>query len=201
VGFVPVGIDENSDLPQEARERLAATIAARPGGTTGQVQKKLSDDDWDFGWVDEAGGPNASTTARGSVELATDAEAVTGTDAERAVTPHALAAAIVDSRGKYTALNAQTGTTYTPALTDIGKFVTLDNTSGITVTLPQDSDVAFPIGSRVDFIGINTGLVTFAAGTGATVNGTPSLVSRARWSAVTAVKRAANTWVVIGDLA
>lgn len=108
---------------------------------------------------------------------------------------------ITDTRGQYVGVNAQTGTTYTPALTDIGKLVTLSNTSPITVTLPQDSDVAFPVGSRVDFAGINTGLVTFAAGSGATANATPSLVTRARWSAATAVKYAANTWLVVGDLA
>lgn len=105
------------------------------------------------------------------------------------------------TRGAYVGVNAQTGTTYTIVLTDQGKLVTLSNTSGITVTLPQDSDVAIPVGGRVDFAGINTGLVTFAAGTGATANGTPSLVTRARYSAATAIKTAANTWLVVGDLA
>jgi hypothetical protein len=98
-------------------------------------------------------------------------------------------------------INAQTGTTYTPVAGDMGKIVTLSNTGAITVTLPQDSDLTFATGKRVDFLVINTGMVTFAAGTGATVNGTPSLVTRAQWSAVTAIKRAANTWVVVGDLA
>lgn len=37
----------------------------------------------------------ASTTEAGIVELATDADAAAGTDAERAVTPHALAAALL----------------------------------------------------------------------------------------------------------
>ena len=98
-------------------------------------------------------------------------------------------------------INAQTGTTYTVAASDIGKLVTLSNALDITVTLPQDSDVAIPIGARIDFLVINTGMATFAAGTGATANATPSLVSRAQWSAMTAIKRAANTWVVVGDLA
>lgn len=106
-----------------------------------------------------------------------------------------------DTRGQYVTVNAQTGTSYTPDLDDIGALVTLSNTSPITVTLPQDSDEAFPVGSRVDFAGINTGLVTFAAGSGATASGTPSLVTRARYSAATAVKIAADTWLVVGDLA
>ena len=98
-------------------------------------------------------------------------------------------------------VNAQTGTTYTPALSDAGNIVTLSNTAGITVTLPQDSAVAFPIGSRIDFVVLNTGMATFSAGAGATVNATPSVVTRARWSTAWAVKVAANTWVVQGDLA
>jgi hypothetical protein len=106
-----------------------------------------------------------------------------------------------DNRGLYVGVNAQTGTTYTPVLTDVGKFITLSNTSAITVTLPQDSDLAVPVGGHLDFAGINTGLVTFAAGTGATANGTPSLVTRARYSGATAIKIAANTWLVVGDLA
>lgn len=50
-------------------------------------------------WVndDVAGStPDASTTVKGIVELATDAEAITGTDTVRAVTPHALDAALDD---------------------------------------------------------------------------------------------------------
>lgn len=105
------------------------------------------------------------------------------------------------ARGLYVGVNAQTGTTYTIVLADRGKLVTLSNTGAITVTLPQDSDVAIAVGGQVDFVGLNTGLVTFAAGTGATVNGTPSLVTRAQYSAATAIKVAANSWVVVGDLA
>lgn len=101
----------------------------------------------------------------------------------------------------YVGVNAQTGTTYTIVLGDDGKLVTLSNASAVTVTLPQDSSVAIAVGHRIDFAGIGVGLVTFAAGTGATVNGTPSLVTRARYSAATAIKIAANTWLLVGDLA
>jgi len=101
----------------------------------------------------------------------------------------------------YVGVNNQTGTTYTIVLADSGKLVTLSNASPVTVTLPQDSSVAIPVGERVDFAGIGVGLVTFAAGSGATVNGTPSLVTRARYSAATAIKIAANTWLLVGDLA
>lgn len=99
------------------------------------------------------------------------------------------------------AINAQTGTTYTLVASDAGKLVTLSNAAAITVFLPQDSDATFAVGTRVDFAIIGAGMATFVAGTGATANGTPSLVTRAQWSACTAIKRAANTWLVVGDLA
>lgn len=97
-------------------------------------------------------------------------------------------------------VNAQTGTTYTIVLSDEGKLVTLSNASAITLTLPQDSDVAIPVGGRVDFAQIGAGQVTFAAGTGATVNKTPGAKCRAQYSAVSAIKYAANTWILVGDL-
>lgn len=112
------------------------------------------------------------------------------------------AATLVEHKlvGRY-AFNAQTGTTYTVVLADESKMVTLSNASAITVTLPQDSSVAIPIGGEVHFVQIGAGQVTFAAGSGATVNSTPGLKCRAQYSAVTAIKRAANTWLLMGDLA
>lgn len=101
----------------------------------------------------------------------------------------------------YPGANNQTGTSYTVVADDAGRLVTLNSSSPVTVTLPQDSAAVFPLYSRIDFAGLGTGLVTFAAGTGATVNGTPSRVTRARYSAASAVKVAANTWLVVGDMA
>jgi hypothetical protein len=110
-------------------------------------------------------------------------------------------AGLTATRGLYVGVNAQTGTTYAPVLTDQGKLVTCSNAGAITVTMPSDATTAFPIGTQIDFVVIGAGMVTFVAGSSATVNGTPSLVTRAQWSAVTAIKRAANTWVLVGDLA
>ena len=42
--------------------------------------------------------------------------------------------------------------------------------------------------------------VTLAGQSGVTVNGTPGLKIRTQWSSATIVKRAANTWVAMGDL-
>ena len=61
--------------------------------------------------------------------------------------------------------------------------------------------MAFPIGVRIDFLQTGAGQVTFANGTGATVNSNPTLKLRGQYTAATAIKVAANSWVVVGDLA
>ena len=62
--------------------------------------------------------------------------------------------------------NNQTGTTYTLLLSDRGKIITLNNSSAITVTLPNN----LPIGWSATFIQLGTGLVTFSAASNATLN-------------------------------
>ncbi|MDR6907462.1 cell pole-organizing protein PopZ [Agromyces sp. 3263] len=170
-----------------------ATLLARANHTGSQTASTISD------FATTVRATTGSDTAAGSLELATDAEAVTGTDTARAVTPANVAAVVAVTRARYSAVNAQTGTTYAPVLSDEGKLVTLSNASAITVTMPQDSATAFPVGATIDFLVIGAGMATFSAGTGATVN--PTSVTRAQWSAVTAIKRAANTWTIVGDLA
>ena len=94
-------------------------------------------------------------------------------------------------------VNAQTGTAYTLVASDAGKLVTLTNAAAITLTVPGS---VFTAGQRVDVLVLGVGMVT-AVGSGATVNGTPSLVSRAQYSAFSVVFTSATTAVVIGDLA
>jgi hypothetical protein len=97
-------------------------------------------------------------------------------------------------------LNAQTGTTYTLVLTDATKLVTLDNASPITVTVPTNTSVAFPTGSQINLVQKGVGSVTVTGDTGVTVNATPSLITRAQWSAATLIKIDTNTWILLGDL-
>jgi len=97
-------------------------------------------------------------------------------------------------------INAQTGTTYTTVLADRSKLVTLDNASAVTVTIPPNSSVAYPTGTKIDLLAKGAGQVTVAAGSGVTVNSAQSLKLRAQWSAASAIKLATDTWVLVGDL-
>jgi hypothetical protein len=98
------------------------------------------------------------------------------------------------------ALNAQTGTTYTPVLADNGKLVTLSNASAITLTVPTNASVAYPIGAQINIEAIGAGQVTVVGDTGVTVNGTGTKL-RVQWSAATLVKLGTDSWTLIGDLA
>ena len=98
------------------------------------------------------------------------------------------------------AINAQTGTTYTTVLADSGSLITLANSSPITVTIPPNSSVAYPIGAQISFNQYGTGQVTFQGGSGVTVNATPGYKSRAQFSSVTAIQISSNNWLLVGDL-
>ncbi len=98
--------------------------------------------------------------------------------------------------------NAQVGTTYTLALTDAGDVVTLTNGSAITVTVPLNSSVAFPIGTQITLAQMGAGQVTVAGAAGVTVYSADSFLKlRAQYSSGTLIKTATNTWLLIGDLA
>jgi len=96
--------------------------------------------------------------------------------------------------------NEQTGTTYTFVLGDQGKLVTLDNASAISATVPPNSSVAYPIGTKIDLLNKGAGQVTVVAGAGVTINTAQTLLLRAQWSAASLIKLATDTWVIVGDL-
>lgn len=68
------------------------------------------------------------------------------------------------------AVNTQTGTSYTFVAADAANIVTLNNAAAITVTVPPNSSVAFPIGTQIDVVQLGAGKVTLAQGAGVTIN-------------------------------
>ena len=134
---------------------------------------------------DLTGKPTLGTAAAtASTDYATAAQGAKADTALQPATPQTI--------------NAQTGTTYTLQASDAGKLVTCTNSGAITVTVPAST---FSAGQRVDMAVLGAGMVTVAAGSGMTLNGTPSLVSRAQYSALTVLLLSSTTAVVVGDLA
>ena len=86
------------------------------------------------------------------------------------------------------------------ALTERDTIIEISKASATTLTIPADSTVNFPVGTTLDIIQTGAGQVTVAGAGGVTVNATPGLKLRAQWSSATLLKRAANTWLVFGDL-
>jgi hypothetical protein len=86
------------------------------------------------------------------------------------------------------------------ALTERDDLIEMGSASAMTLTIPLNSAVAFPVGTSIDILQTSTGQVTIAGDAGVTVNSTPGLKLRTQWSTATLFKRATNTWVVYGDL-
>lgn len=97
--------------------------------------------------------------------------------------------------------NVQSGAAYTLVLTDQGKTVSLTNAGAVTVTVPPNSSVAFPVGAVV-LLRQFGGTVTVAPGVGVTVDSRGELMSLAGARAwATLVKVGTDAWDLFGDLA
>ena len=98
-------------------------------------------------------------------------------------------------------INSQTGTTYTLVLADEYKLVTLSNAAAITLTVPTNASVAFPVGTQIVVRQGGAGQVTVAAAGGVTLQSRASLLKLSgQFSAATLVKLDTNTWWLFGDL-
>jgi hypothetical protein len=100
------------------------------------------------------------------------------------------------------AMNPQTGTTYTPVLSDASnRLVTCDNASAITVTIPPS---VFSTGDSVLIQQTGAGQVTFAQGSGVTITSAGATIAapkiRTRYSSATVICTGSNTFTIIGDI-
>lgn len=94
--------------------------------------------------------------------------------------------------------NTQTGTTYTLVAGDVGEYVTLNNASPITLTVP---DAVFSTGDTVNLVQLGAGQVTIAAGSGVTLNSEGSkLKLKGQYAVATILFTSASTAVVLGNL-
>jgi len=99
----------------------------------------------------------------------------------------------------YRSVVAVAGTTHTFALTNAGNLVNFSSASAVTATVPPNSSVAFPIGSRIDLLQSGAGKVSTAPGSGVTLNPSSARSIRTQWTAATLIKTATDTWVLVGD--
>jgi hypothetical protein len=138
----------------------------------------------------------------GTVTVSIDTSVTADLSTAQTLTNKTLTAPVINL-----SLNAQTGTTYTFALSDNGKLVTASNAGAQTYSIPTNGTTAFPIGTQINIIGIGAGVVTIQAATSGTttvastgtVPAAPTL--RAQYSSATLIKASTDLWYVAGDIA
>jgi hypothetical protein len=117
-----------------------------------------------------------------------------------------LAAMVTDEIGSGSLMFSELPTSaqsasYTLVLADKMKIVEMSVASANNLTVPLNSSVAFPTGTQINIVQTGSGQTTVVATGGVTINTATTLKLRAQWSAATLIKRAENTWVLVGDLA
>jgi hypothetical protein len=179
----------------------AANITTAAGDVAGFVS--LGSGNWRCQWYQRASGapvvnPAASETVQGIVELATEAEGLTGTDTSRAMTPAVTKA--VNTRLQQNSQSAD----YTLTIDDAGKqiFHPSADTSARTFTIPANGTVAFAVGTAVTFINQNgAGVITIAITTDTmrlAGDGTTGSRTLAANGIATAVKVTSTEWLISG---
>lgn len=88
----------------------------------------------------------------------------------------------------------------TIGMSDYLGMVVVDSSSNRTVTIPPDSTVNFPVGSVVNILRAGTGGVEIIEGTGVDIRTPVGGNIQSRWQLATAIKIAANEWVLAGSV-
>lgn len=91
---------------------------------------------------------------------------------------------------------------FTLSLSDQSKMIELSLSSPGAVSIPTDASVNFPIGTNILILQTGGGQITIEAINSSVtqVIGTPGTKLRTQWAVATLIKRAANSWLVVGDV-
>ena len=92
--------------------------------------------------------------------------------------------------------NPQIGTAYTLQLSDVNKYIQLNNGNAITLTVPPFVDVAIPVGAMITLEQTGAGAFTVTAGTGVTLHG--NVLSAGQYNIIVLTKTSINTWTCVG---
>ena len=136
-------------------------------------------------------------SAPGALDTLDELAAALGDDANFAST---VTTSLAGKVASYTPIIAKTANYALSNLNERDSLIEVNSTDPVTITIPLDATVNYPVGTSLDILGTNTGLITIAGDTGVVVNATPGLKLRAQWSSATLFKRGADSWVVYGDL-
>ena len=101
---------------------------------------------------------------------------------------------------RYVSFNNQNAS-YTLVLADDAKLIGLDSASAITLTVPTNASVPFPLGTQILVRQIGAGRVTISPASGVTLaTALSENKTRAQGSVAGLIKVGTNVWSVFGDL-
>jgi hypothetical protein len=90
---------------------------------------------------------------------------------------------------------------YVLTMADAGTVVEMNVAGANTLTVPPNASVAFPIGTLIETFQLGAGQTTITPGAGVTLHSDGNkLKTNAQYASVSLRKRAADAWVVAGDL-
>lgn len=164
-----------------------AAAGVKPGGTTGQLYAKASDTDFDGGWVDLEDSP-AIVAIGGRLD---------GLDSGKAD---------LDANSKVKAeqtssLPVETTESKTLWLADAGVGIYCTNAADITITIPINSAVTFPVGTEIEIYRAGAGAVTIAAASGVTIECSDSARTIAdQYTSAFLKKWTTDTWSLQGNV-
>ena len=93
------------------------------------------------------------------------------------------------------------GASYTLVLGDASDLLLMTSATAQTVTIPSNSSVAFPVGTKIDIVQTGVGQCDIAPGAGVTLNSDASKRKiNVQYAAVSCIKTATDTWLLIGAL-
>ncbi|CAB4222175.1 hypothetical protein UFOVP1656_17 [uncultured Caudovirales phage] len=216
---MPTSTDLVTDLPADFAvfgQGVDTTMAELKGGTTGQILSKASSTDMDFTWIADSVGDITGVTAgtgitgggtSGTVSVAIDTAVTVDKTTAQTLTNKTLTAPVITSPKISNTYTAKTAA-YTFVSGDEGNIFSMNNAATQAFTIPTDATFNFAIGTELNVFWVTgAGQPTISAvtpgttaviSTGAT-SATPKL--RVANSGATAVKLAANSWIVFGDIA
>jgi hypothetical protein len=194
----PIGVTGPTG-PQGATGDIGPTGATGPEGPTGPIGATGATGPSGSNGADGATGATGPSGTAGTA----GATGPTGPDGATGPTgptgPQGVTGSTGPSGDPGLVINNQT-VSYTLVLSDASKLVEINSGSANNLTVPLDSSVAFAVGTQISLLQVGAGQMTVVATGGVTINATPGLKLRAQWSSATLVKRATDTWVLVGDL-
>lgn len=102
----------------------------------------------------------------------------------------------VDAANVSTTVTTESGTTYTTGTGDVGTLIVTTSSSAVTITV----DNVLSVGDRIDFFQSGTGTVSFAEGSGTTIQSIATSLAE-QYSAATLICISSGNYMLVGNLA